>query len=178
MTATEYVILVDAADNSLGTAEKLAAHQQNQLHRAFSVFVFRREPKLQVLLQQRAFSKYHSPGLWTNTCCSHPRPNEDIIAAGERRLFDELGINVPLSEIGWFHYQADFVNGMHENENDHVLIGFAPADINVKPNPEEVHTFRWITLAELRAETCANPQQFTIWLNPAIDLVEQYLAKT
>lgn len=176
MTATEYVILVDAADKPIGTAEKISAHQNNQLHRAFSVFVFRREPELQVLLQQRALSKYHSPGLWTNTCCSHPRPNEDIVAAGQRRLFDELGITVPLNEIGWFHYQADFANGMHEHENDHVLIGFVPADIEVKPNPEEVHTYRWITLADLRKEAAANPSQFTIWLNPAIDMVEQHFA--
>ena len=178
MTATEYVILVDAADKPIGTAEKLAAHQQNQLHRAFSVFVFRRAPLLEVLLQQRALSKYHSPGLWTNTCCSHPRPNEDIIAGGERRLLDELGIQVPLTEIGWFHYQATFINGLHENENDHVLIGFIPPDMEIKPNPEEVHTYRWITLAELRKEAHANPQQFTIWLDPAITLVEEYLAKT
>src|SRR3990167_52338 len=96
MTATEYIILVDEADREIGTAEKLEAHRQNLLHRAFSVFIFRQGKQLELLLQQRALHKYHSPGLWTNTCCSHPRQGENIVAAGERRLKEELGIKAKL----------------------------------------------------------------------------------
>ncbi len=92
MTATEYIVLVDSQNREIGTAEKLAAHQKNQLHRAFSVFIFRRSPQLELLLQQRAQDKYHCGGLWTNTCCSHPHPGESIIDAGQRRLVQELAL--------------------------------------------------------------------------------------
>src|SRR3990167_9474353 len=105
MTATtEYVILVDEQDRPLGTAEKIEAHQKNLLHRAFSVFIFRAQPQLELLLQQRADSKYHAAGLWTNTCCSHPRLHEDILQAGQRRLQEELGFTAALQSLGWLHY--------------------------------------------------------------------------
>ena len=127
MTATEYVILVDQTDQEIGIAEKLAAHLENRCHRAFSIFIFRYlnhpEQSPELLLQQRAFDKYHSGGLWTNTCCSHPRPGEAVLAAGERRLQEEFGIPASLRALGWFHYIAKFDNGLTENEVDHVLLG-------------------------------------------------------
>lgn len=175
MTATEQVILVDENDNPVGTAEKLEAHQKNLRHRAFSVFIFKKTPKLELLLQKRALNKYHSPGLWTNTCCSHPRPGEDILKAGERRLKEEMGIQTALSSIGNFHYIAHFENGLVENELDHVLIGFI-TDENFQVNPEEVETYRWIDIDTLEKELLQSPPQFTPWLSPALQLVKRYAA--
>jgi isopentenyl-diphosphate delta-isomerase type 1 len=177
MTATkcaafEQVILVDEQDREIGLAEKLSAHQQNLLHRAFSVFVFRQSPSLvlELLLQQRAFHKYHSGGLWTNTCCSHPRSGESVVRAGERRLKEELGFATSLRHLGWFQYSARFTNGLFENEIDHVLVGLVPADIKIIPNEEEVHTYRWITLATLHQELTTHPEKFTPWLAKALAL--------
>lgn len=170
MTATEYVVLVDLEDHEIGTAEKLAAHEQCLLHRAFSVFIFRKEPKLQLLLQQRALHKYHSPGLWTNTCCSHPRPGESIVDASKRRLKEELGFSAELKDVGAFHYVAHFPNGLAENELDHVLVGNVPADIVITPNADEVHTYRWCTLEELAAELAAHPDRFTPWFKQALEM--------
>src|SRR5262249_52461597 len=118
MTATEYVILVDEENRQTGLAEKLEAHQKNLLHRAFSAFIFRRNSNIEVLLQQRALHKYHSPGLWTNTCCSHPRAGESILAAGKRRLQEEMGVTAELADLGWFQYNAHFENGLSEHEID------------------------------------------------------------
>ena len=173
MAATEYVILVDQHDQEIGFAEKLSAHQNNLLHRAFSVFIFRKEPVLELLLQQRALTKYHSPGLWTNTCCSHPRPAEDIVKAGERRVKEELGIITSLQNIGWFHYNAHFGNGLSENEIDHVLLGFLPATTKILPHPQEIHAYRWITLNKLEKELQNNSQQFTPWLRKALKIVKK-----
>ncbi len=171
MTATEYVIVVDEKDKELGIAEKLAAHQQNTLHRAFSIFIFRDAAKTELLLQQRALTKYHSPGLWTNTCCSHPRPGENMLAAGERRLKEEFGIKTVLHDIGWFHYNVEFDNGLFENEIDHVLIGTVSAQTVIQPNPEEIHAYRWININTLRQQMQAQPQQFTPWLELALTAV-------
>lgn len=173
MTATEYVVLVDGQDRETGQAEKLAAHEKNLLHRAFSVFIFRKGQPRELLLQQRALCKYHSPGLWTNTCCSHPRSGEAILAAGERRLREELSFSAELTDIGWFHYNAHFPNGLSENEIDHVLIGFIEADTAIHPNPAEVHQTRWITLEALEQEIAAEPDHFTPWLKQAVELVKQ-----
>ena len=176
MTATEYhspeyVILVDEEDKEIGLAEKLLAHQKNLLHRAFSVFIFRKTPQLELLLQQRALHKYHSPGLWTNTCCSHPRSQESVIAAGERRLQEELGFMTTLNNLGCFHYNAHFSNGLSENEIDHVLIGTVPADIVIKPNKDEIHAYRWMTLNDLQQALKMHPEAFTPWLEKALDIV-------
>lgn len=175
MTATEYVVLVDEENQEIGLAEKLSAHQQNLLHRAFSVFIFRKNPHLELLLQQRALDKYHSPGLWTNTCCSHPRATENIIEAGERRLREELGIHTALKDLGWFHYEAHFPNGLSENEIDHVLLGMISNDDPISPHPNEVCAYRWISIPDLEAELAQNPEQFTPWLKKALDLVKKNL---
>lgn len=172
MTATEYVVLVDDEDREIGLAEKLSAHEQNLMHRAFSVFIFRDSEKPELLLQQRALGKYHSAGLWTNTCCSHPRSGEDVVAAGERRLREEMGIAAKLRDLGSFHYIAHFPNGLSENEIDHVLIGYVGNDLIFTPNPEEVHAYRWITLADLEAELAADPDRFTPWLQRALEVIK------
>lgn len=175
MTATEYVILVDQDNQEIGVAEKLAAHEQNLLHRAFSVFIFRKAPQVELLLQQRAFHKYHSGGLWTNTCCSHPRQGEHIVAAGERRLHEELGIKAALTDLGWFHYNAHFSNGLAENEIDHVLVGLLPAALEIHPNPDEVNTFRWITIPALEHALAQDPTQFTPWLAEALTFAKKWI---
>lgn len=173
--AYEEVILVDEADQEIGVAEKLSAHQNNRLHRAFSVFIFRQNKEWELLLQQRNLDKYHSPGLWTNTCCSHPRLGENIVAAGERRLKEELGIHIALRNVGWFHYNAHFSNGLSENENDHVLVGVAPVTQVIQPNPLEVHAFRWVRIDVLEEEIAAQPAQFTPWLLEALGLAKKDL---
>ncbi len=175
MTATEQVVLVDEFDTPIGTAEKMQAHRDNLCHRAFSVFILRRTPDLQVLLQQRAAEKYHSPLLWTNTCCSHPRPGEDILLAGQRRLKEEMGIETSLQSLGSFHYIAHFDNGLSENEVDHVLIGFYDQE-KITPNAQEVHAYRWITLPDLRKELEYYPENFTPWFNRALEVVERNLS--
>lgn len=166
----EHVILVDENDNAAGTAEKLAAHEQNLLHRAFSVFIFRDSPQRELLLQQRALDKYHSPGLWTNTCCSHPQPDESILDAGKRRLREELGLVAELTNLGWFHYNAYFPNGLSENEIDHVLVGTVDAGTVITPNPDEIHALRWVTVPDLQREISENPERFTPWLKQALDV--------
>lgn len=170
MTATEQVILVDENDNPIGTAEKLEAHRNNWCHRAFSVFIFRKHKENEVLLQQRAHTKYHSPLLWTNTCCSHPRPGEDIIQAGQRRLKEEMGIDTELKSLGSFHYIAHFNNGLVENEVDHVLIGCCE-DNDIATDPNEVEAHRWVSLDNLRKELKEHPDHFTPWLEKALKLI-------
>lgn len=173
MTATEYLVLVDEQNKEIGTAEKLSAHARNLLHRAFSVFIFREESQLELLLQQRAFDKYHSQGLWTNTCCSHPRIGESIVEAGRRRLKEELGIVAALKDLGWFHYNAHFSNGLSENEIDHVLVGTITTDTKIIPNSKEVHAYRWVTLPDLQQELNNHPENFTPWLASALALVKR-----
>jgi len=175
MTATEHVVLVDLNDNAVGVMEKLAAHQQGLLHRAFSIFVYRHNVTTEILLQQRADKKYHSPGLWTNTCCSHPKPNEDIIQAGQRRLEYEMGISIPLRWLGSFHYTAHFANGLTENELDHVLTGELLNEESFQVNPEEVKDYRWISIANLYKEIAEDPSQFTPWFIEAFELAERKL---
>ena len=171
VSKSEQLILVDEQDNQIGITEKLSAHQNNQLHRAFSVFIFRqKKDKYELLIQQRAWSKYHSPGLWTNTCCSHPRPNENVIAAGERRLLEEFGIHTCLRKVGSFHYQADFPNGLFENEIDHVLIANVAPDVIITPNPNEIHAYRWMDINELDQTISNHPEQFTPWLKKALGI--------
>ena len=155
----DYVVLVDSQDNELGKMEKLEAHEKGLLHRAFSIFLF--NSKGEMLIQQRALSKYHSPGLWTNACCSHPAPNESIIQAGNRRLKEELGLSTELVDAFNFEYRETFENNLTEHELDHVLVGYS--EENPILNQEEAKDYRWITWANLLEEINLNPENFTIW---------------
>lgn len=168
---SEYVILVDENDNPLGQQEKLKAHELAQCHRAFSVFIYRinSNDEIEILLQQRHTKKYHCGGLWTNTCCGHPRPGETTLNAATRRLFEEMGIRSHLKEVGVFHYIAPFENGLTENEVDHVFIGKMKNE-NIHPHPEEIHDYRWITPQKLMIEFNDQPNQFTPWLMQALML--------
>ena len=155
----DYVVLVDSQDNELGKMEKLEAHEKGLLHRAFSIFLF--DSKGEMLIQQRALSKYHSPGLWTNACCSHPAPNESIIQAGNRRLKEELGLSTELVDAFNFEYRETFENNLTEHELDHVLVGYS--EENPILNQEEAKDYRWITWTNLLEEIDLNPENFTIW---------------
>lgn len=168
----EYVILVDENDNPLGQQEKLKAHELAQCHRAFSVFIYRMNShhEIEILLQQRHQDKYHCGGLWTNTCCGHPRPGETTLNAATRRLFEEMGIRSDLKEVGVFHYIAPFENGLTENEIDHVFIGTMQNE-NITPHPEEIQDYRWTNTQGLMFELQENPKQFTPWLQPALSLI-------
>jgi isopentenyl-diphosphate delta-isomerase type 1 len=176
MSATEHVVLVDENDNETGTAEKLQAHRENLRHRAFSVFIFSQSANPELLLQQRADGKYHSAGLWTNTCCSHPKPGESVLAGAERRLQEEMGLSAPLESLGWFHYIAHFPNGLTENEIDHVLVGFTERT-DFTPNPAEVKAFRWVNISDLKQEILADPDKFTPWLALALAIVARKFDK-
>lgn len=167
----EYVILVDENDNPLGQQEKLLAHKLAQCHRAFSVFIYRKNVnnEIEILLQQRHREKYHCGGLWTNTCCGHPRPGETTLDAATRRLFEEMGIQSELKEVGVFHYIAPFENGLTENEVDHVFIGTLQNEA-ITPNSEEVQDYRWVTLQNLKIELHEKAAQFTPWLKQALDI--------
>lgn len=155
----EKVLLVDTQDRVLGTMPKLEAHQKGVLHRAFSVFILNRQNAL--MLQQRAWDKYHSPGLWTNTCCSHQREGEDSLAAGKRRLQEEMGLEAPLTPLFTFIYKAPFDNGLTEHELDHVLLGYSEQSPN--PNPQEVADWQWMPLEEVQQKLTEQPEQFTVW---------------
>lgn len=161
----EEVILVDQDDQEIGTAEKMYAHQQGLLHRAFSIFVINSQGQL--LLQKRATAKYHSGGLWTNTCCSHPRPDESIIAAGDRRLAEEMGFTCELTEVFSFIYNSPLDHGLIEHEYDHVLLG--KFDGEPSPNPLEAEAWQWIDLGKLKSEIITHPELYTFWLKACLD---------
>jgi isopentenyl-diphosphate delta-isomerase len=163
----EQVILVDTDDNPIGTMGKLEVHEKGILHRAFSVFIFNNQNEL--LLQRRALSKYHSAGLWTNTCCSHPRPNEDTMAAANRRLVEEMGMVADLEHKASFIYKTPFDNDLTEHEFDHVFVGYSNTDPII--NKEEVDSFKWVLLEEVKSEIKTNPDHFTSWFKIAIDKV-------
>jgi isopentenyl-diphosphate delta-isomerase len=166
----ELVILVDQDDRETGVMEKIQAHREALLHRAFSVFVF--NSKGELMLQQRALGKYHSPGLWTNTCCSHPRPGEDTEAAAHRRLQEEMGFDCTLAKIFHFTYKAPFDNNLTEHEVDHVFVGFS--DTLPVINPEEVESYRFATLNDITVEMAENPELFTVWFQIAFERVAEY----
>lgn len=153
------VILVDFDDRPVGTAAKLAAHVSGELHRAFSVIVY--DSTGRMLLQQRARSKYHSGGLWSNTCCSHPRPGEATEAAAHRRLVEEMGFDCHLERVHTFIYRAEFDNGLIEHEYDHVFIG--RCDTEPRHDPNEVEAWRWIDPSTLEHEAANRPDRFTPW---------------
>ncbi len=155
----DQIILVDEKDQIVGTAEKMAVHEKGLLHRAFSIVVF--NSKGEFLLQKRAKNKYHCPGLWTNTCCSHPRYGETILEAGERRLFEEMDIRCKLGEIFSFRYNITLPNGLIENEYDHVLTG--KSDALPKPDPKEADEWKWISKKVLKSDMKKNPEIYTYW---------------
>lgn len=155
----EQVILVDERDNVLGWEEKIVAHQDGKLHRAFSVFVFDSQGRF--LLQRRALDKYHSPGLWSNTCCSHPKPGESTAAGASRRLREEMGLECELGYVGAFIYRASFENGLVEHEYDHIFVG--RSDVEPRHDPAEVHEWRLVTAAALMDEMARAPAAFTYW---------------
>ncbi|PIB35658.1 isopentenyl-diphosphate delta-isomerase [Reichenbachiella sp. 5M10] len=163
----EEVVLVDEHDNEIGVAEKLTAHQNGALHRAFSVFLF--NSKGELLLQKRAAGKYHSPNLWSNTCCSHPRPNEELVSAAHRRLNEELGLQADLKRVFSFQYKVAFDNGLVEHELDHVLIG--RTDVLPILNPDEVSEMKYITPEALQADLALHPEQYTFWFKALLDRV-------
>jgi isopentenyl-diphosphate delta-isomerase len=167
----DLVVLVDESDREIGTAGKLLAHQNGgRLHRAISIFVF--NGRGETLLQQRAMTKYHTPGRWTNTCCSHPFPNESVIDAAHRRLREEMGFDCEMEEKFAFTYLADVGNGLTESEYDHVLFGTFEGD--PKPNPNEAMAFRWVGLDELDDEIKRDPEEFTPWVRIIVDRVIAY----
>jgi isopentenyl-diphosphate delta-isomerase len=154
------VVLVDSNDQEIGTCEKLEAHVKGLLHRAFSVFIFNDAGEL--LMQRRAFGKYHSEGLWTNTCCSHPAPGETTSEAGNRRLKEEMGMECELQTSFSFEYRARLDRSLTEHELDHVLFGYS--NEAPKLNPEEAIEYKWVALEELKNSIATQPELFTAWL--------------
>ena len=169
----EMVVLVNPEDQVVGLMEKQQAHIAGLLHRAFSVFIFNKKGEL--MLQQRAADKYHSPGLWTNTCCSHPRENETYEEAAHRRLQEEMGFDTALTYVFNFIYKAQFDNGLTEHELDHVFIGYYDGEPTL--NPEEVMDYRWITLEDLAMEMKQSPERFTAWFKIIFEQYVSYLHK-
>ena len=169
----EQVILVDNHDNQIGLMPKMEAHEKAVLHRAFSVFAFNDYGEL--LLQQRAADKYHSPLQWTNTCCSHQRDGESNIEAGKRRLQEEMGFTCELSEVFSFVYKAPFDNGLTEHELDHVMIG----KFNGVPevNPEEVESYMWMSLEEVKVDMEMDQSKYTVWFRIIFDKYYNFINK-
>jgi isopentenyl-diphosphate delta-isomerase len=168
----EQLILVNELDEMVGTMEKMEAHQKAMLHRAFSIFIF--NSKGEMLLQQRAEEKYHCGGLWTNSCCSHPRPEEETAAAAKRRLQEELGFTTPLKKVFDFVYKAPFSNGLTEYEFDHVFFGEYEGDL--KPDPKEVAAVRYLSVSTIRSMMEEEPTQFTPWFHIAFPKMMDWLS--
>lgn len=169
----ELLILVDEHDNELGLSGKLAVHQTGALHRAFSVFIF--NSKGELLLQQRADDKYHSAGLWSNTCCSHPIGGEETTDAVKRRLKEEMGLECETNFKFSFIYKMQFENGLTEHEFDHVYFG--KSDDLPKPDPTEVKDWKYLSLQKLKEEIASHPQNYTAWLKICLPEVMEYFEK-
>lgn len=170
----ESVILVNAADEPIGLMPKLEAHQKGLLHRAFSVFIM--NDAGETMLQQRAQSKYHSPLLWTNTCCSHQRPGESNIAAGKRRLWEEMGFTTELKELFSFVYKAPFDNGLTEHEFDHVMMGMYNGVPNI--NPQEAAAWKWMQPEAVKADIAVHPDHYTVWFKIIFERFYDHLLHT
>ncbi len=167
----ENVILVNEKDEPIGLMPKMEAHEKAVLHRAFSVFVL--NSKNEIMLQQRAHHKYHSPLLWTNTCCSHQREGETNIQAGSRRLFEEMGFKTDLKELFHFIYKAPFDNGLTEHELDHVMIGYYNDAPNI--NAEEVEDWKWMPIEAVKTDIQNHPELYTIWFKIIFDQFYHFL---
>jgi isopentenyl-diphosphate Delta-isomerase len=161
------VILVNEQDEQTGTIEKMEAHRKALLHRAFSVFIF--NDKGEMLLQQRAMGKYHSPGLWTNACCSHPRPGESVGEAAGRRLKEEMGIDVTIEKVFDFIYKTEFDNGLTEFEFDHVYTGTYNGDL--QPDKQEVKDYCFRSIADIEEDLKNRPEKYTSWFKIALPLL-------
>ena len=173
MMMEEQVILVNEKDEQIGLMPKMEAHEKAVLHRAFSVFIF--NDKDELMLQQRAANKYHSPLLWTNSCCSHQRNGESNLEAGKRRLQEEMGFVCELEEVTSFIYKALFDNGLTEHELDHIMIG--NYDNNPIINREEVESFKWMTLEEVKNEMVKQPEIYTEWFKIIFDKYYSFISK-
>ncbi len=169
--AHEKVILVDENDHPLGEMEKMEAHVKGVLHRAFSIFVFNNKGEL--MLQQRALTKYHSPGLWTNTCCSHPRMNETMYEAIHRRLVEEMGFDVSLRKAFEFTYKSDVGQKLTEYEFDHVFIG--AYDDPPRINPDEVNDWKYMSLKDIEDDMGINPENYTVWFRISFEQLKSYV---
>jgi len=170
----EQVILVNEKDEQLGLMPKMEAHQKAVLHRAFSVFVFNNKNEL--MLQQRALSKYHSPGLWTNTCCSHQRDGESNLKAGTRRLMEEMGFVTTLEEKTSFIYKAPFDNGLTEHELDHIMVGNYEGEPNI--NKEEVEAWKWMPLEKVKDDIKKQPELYTAWFKIIFNEFYNFINRT
>ncbi len=168
MIMNDLLILVDEQDNEIGVMDKLSVHQTGVLHRAFSVFIF--NSRAEILLQQRAEGKYHSPGLWSNTCCSHPNPGEEILAASRRRLMEEMGMDCALEFSFSFTYKFEFSNGLTEHEFDHVFFG--NSDDPPKPDPAEVKNWKYMNIKDLEHDIYLHPENYTPWLKICLPKVK------
>lgn len=170
------LLQVDRFDRPIGLIEKKNAHFKGILHRAFSIFIFREvDLSLQLLLQQRAFHKYHSAGLWTNTCCSHAEPDVPIEITAKNRLQTEMGFSCPLLFSGSFYYKTDVGNGMTEHEIDHVFTAFHnPTNIHL--NPEEANAFKWVNIKDLKRDLVVKGHEFTAWFPEALNVALKFLA--
>ena len=168
------VLIVDENDRIIAEAEKLSAHRQGLLHRAFSIFIFNQ--KLELLLQQRSHNKYHCPGIWANTCCSHAVKDESIVDTAKKRLQFEMGFSLDLEYAGVFKYYAELDHGMKEHEIDHVFIAIEN-QITVQPNPDEVAQYKWLSLDALSQELATNSTKYSPWLPEALAIATQKLYK-
>jgi isopentenyl-diphosphate delta-isomerase len=169
--SNEKVILVNEKDEQIGLAEKLQAHESGQLHRAVSVFVFNKKGEL--LIQKRASNKYHGAGLWTNTCCTHPRDGETSEACAVRRLKEEMGIDAKVKEQFSFVYKAEVENGLIENEYDHVFFGVYDGEIML--NPDEAEDCTFVSLDKVFTDAANNPEKYSIWFRIIIDKFRDHL---
>ena len=167
----EQVILVNKNDEQIGLMPKMEAHEKAVLHRAFSVFIFNHKNEL--MLQQRALSKYHSPGLWTNTCCSHQRDGESNIEAGKRRLQEEMGFVTDLKETTSFIYKAPFDNGLTEHELDHIMVGHYNEEPSI--NPDEVESWKWMDIEDVKVDMALHPEKYTAWFKIIFDKFYEHI---
>jgi isopentenyl-diphosphate delta-isomerase len=169
----QQVILVNENDEPTGIVGKMEAHEKAMLHRAFSIFIF--NDKGEMLLQQRAMKKYHSGGLWSNACCSHPQPGEETYEAAQRRLHEEAGFNAPLEKIFDFIYKVEFDNGLIEYEFDHVFVGEYEEELNF--NKEEVMDFCYKKMKDIHHSLETHPQKYTAWFHLAFPKIEDWWNK-
>src|SRR5690606_4648936 len=167
----EKVILVNEKDEPIGLMPKMEAHEKALLHRAFSVFIL--NSKNEIMLQQRAAQKYHSPLLWTNTTCSHQRAGESNLEAGNRRLMEEMGFNAELKELFSFIYKAPFDNGLTEHELDHVMIGYYDGEPQI--NREEAESWKWMGVDDVKQDMQQNPGNYTVWFRIIFDKFYHYI---